>query len=54
MKQCNSFISIFNLLVFMIRSFFIKDFSFRNRFGPSLSYDLNCSDPNINIAIELK
>ena len=32
----------------------LRIFSFRNRFGPSFSYDLNCSDPNINIAIELK
>ena len=29
-------------------------FSFRNRFGPSFSYELNSSDPNIKIAIELK
>ena len=29
-------------------------FSFRNRFGPSFSYDINSIDPNVKIAIESK
>ena len=29
-------------------------FSFRNRFGSSLSYEINSSDANVKMAIELK
>ena len=37
-----------------MRSFIIKDILFRNRIGPSFSYDINSIDPNIKIVIELK
>ena len=53
--QFNSLIYIF--LIYFYYQLYLslsRIFSFCNRFGSSFSYDLNCSDPNINIAIELK
>ena len=44
---------IFFITLSIIRSFIIKDILFRNRIGPSFSYDISSIDPNIKIAIEL-